>query len=274
MTGRFSLRGVFKASFSIGTARETFMNRFILIFAVAIISAGARAADLAVTETPVARLALDVVQDSLVVSPDSSRVAMSANAGPLTLEDRGIFINSTPENPGESSPRTEREAIRMFVDDKSGAAFDLLTPAVFSPDSKHLGFAGLREKHWRIILDNKTLAEDGDDSAAVPIAFSPDSQTAAWSIKRGDQVFITVGKAVWPALDADSVGEPVFSPDGKHVAIAARRRAAWMIYADGQALPLPEQPTESAGGRGGGGAERAPEAWTVYAAYRCGDWIP
>ena len=63
----------------------------------------ALAADLPTTDTPVGRLALPVVPDSLVVSPDSSPVAFAAKAGDPTLEEKGIFINPQGTNPRDDS---------------------------------------------------------------------------------------------------------------------------------------------------------------------------
>ena len=117
-----------------------------------------------------------------------------------------------------------------------------MTVAVFSPDSKRVAFAGQRDKKWHIVIDTKTVAQDGDDVPGVPIAFSPDSITVAWAVKRGDQFFVTVGENHWPPIDAFTLGSPLFSPDSKHVAIAAHRATAWTLYVDGKPLPLPDAP--------------------------------
>ena len=92
-----------------------------------------RAADLPVIETPVGRLALPVLPDSLSISPDSSRIAFATNAGNVTLEDKGIFLKPPTGAAQESNlPKNLRASIRLYIDDKSTPAYEVLTPLRFS----------------------------------------------------------------------------------------------------------------------------------------------
>lgn len=214
-------------------------------------AASAVAAELPVTETPEASLALAVVPDSLVVSPDSTRVALAANAGNVVLADKGVFIGDAPVDPNEDSAAAAVEPIRLYLDDKSGAEFEQMTRAVFSPDSRQVAFAGQRLKKWHVVADNRTLTSDADEVPPVPVVFSPDSRTVAWAVRNGGRFSVTVGETHWPAIDGDLLGTMVFSPDSKHVAVAARRSGEWGLYVDGKLLPRPDPPAGGTGRRGG-----------------------
>jgi hypothetical protein len=202
----------------------------------------ARGAELATRETPVGRLALPVVPDSTVVSPDSSRLVLAAKSGDATLEEKGVIINPKPTDPRNDSARPQLNEICLYIDDKQTIPFDSTTVPVFSPDSKRLGYAGRHGKTWQLVLDGKTLMPDADDVPAVPIAFSPDSAHVAWVVQKGEQYRVTVDESKWPPLEAAAVGAPQFSPDSRHVALAARIRTGWTMFVDGAPLPAPTRP--------------------------------
>ena len=204
--------------------------------------APALAADLPTTDTPVGRLALPVIADSVVVSPDSSRLAFTAKAGDPTLEEKGVFINPKVTNPLNDNARPALNPICLYIDDKSTISFDTMTLPVFSPNSKRLGFAGLHDKTWQLVLDNKTLTQDADDVPGIPIVFSPDSAHAAWVILKGQQYLLTVDDRHWPPIAASAMGLLTFSPDSRHVAAVVNIRGAWTLYVDGAPLPLPPAP--------------------------------
>jgi hypothetical protein len=205
------------------------------------------AADLSTRDTPAGSLALPVVPDSLVVSPDSARVAFAAKAGDVTLEDKGIFLRPGVVNPANDGARTLVNPISLYIDGKPTIPFDSMSAAIFSPDSKRLGFAGRQGKKWQLVLDNKTLTQDADDAPAVPIVFSADSSQAAWIIQKEGRYLVTAGSAAWPPIDGGGIGSVSFSPDARHLGAAVLARAAWSVYLDGAPLPLPP----AAGTRGG-----------------------
>jgi hypothetical protein len=204
------------------------------------------AAELPTTDTPVGHLAVPVVPDSMVVSPDSSRLAYGAKEGDATLLEKGISINPESTDPRNDSARAVRLPIHLVVDDKSTIAFDTMTQAVFSPNSKRVGFAGQHDKTWQLVLDGKTLTSDAEDVPPVPIVFSPDSAHTAWAVRKGDRYLVTVDDRKWPALEANDLGRMVFSPDSQHLAAVAHVGSAWKVFVDGQALATP--------GTGGGAA--------------------
>src|SRR5205823_9635052 len=98
-----------------------------LLLLLLALPASVRAADLPTTDTPVARLALPVAPDSLVVSPDSSRVVFAAKAGETTPEDKGIFLNPRGTDPRNDSARPVLNAIRLYIDDKPTIPSNLMT---------------------------------------------------------------------------------------------------------------------------------------------------
>ncbi|HVT82297.1 MAG TPA: hypothetical protein VHM90_16765 [Phycisphaerae bacterium] len=214
--------------------------------AAAIFASPTRAADLPTRETPVGRLALPVVPDSLVVSPDSSRVAFAAKAGDPTLEEKGVFINPRQTDPRNDSAKAAVNPICLYIDDKSTIPFDGMSRAIFSPDSKHLAYAGRTDKQWRLVVDGKTLVADADDAPGVPIVFSADSAHTAWVVQKDGRTLVTVDNRAWPPLEGGGVGGLSFSPDARHIALVMRVRGAWTIYVDGFALPAPTSASQPA----------------------------
>jgi hypothetical protein len=215
------------------------MRNSVLSLLVLACAAPVWAADLPVTETPVGRLALPVVPDSLVVSPDSSRLAMAAKAGDPTLAEKGVILPQGTD-PRNDSARPVLNAIRFYIDDKPTIPFDLLTPPVFSPDSKRLAFAGAHEKVWQMVLDGKTLVADADNVPTAPCAFSPDSAHAAWVVEKNGQLLLTIDDQRWPPIAAGIMGNVLFSPDSRHVAAVVNARGTRTLYVDGLPLPPPQ----------------------------------
>ena len=139
--------------------------RLSLLIVVALWPLGsAWAGELVTKETQAGRLALPVVPDSLVVSPDSARLVLAAKLGDASLEDKGIFINSSPTNPVDDSARTPVNPICLYIDDKPTIPFDSTSLAVFSPDSRRLAYAGRHGKTWQLVLDGKTLMSTGSST--------------------------------------------------------------------------------------------------------------
>ena len=201
------------------------------------------AADLPVTETTVGRLALPVLPDSLVISPDSARIAFATNAGQVTLEDKGIFLKPPTGAAQEPNlPKNIRATVRLYIDDKSTAAYEVLTPVRFSPDSKRLAYAAQRDSKWQVIADNQIVVKDADAVPATPVLFSPDSKHLATIVQKGEKFLVTVDDKPWPPIDAFALGIPSFSPDGEHLAMVARVKATWVMFLDGKPLPVPPAP--------------------------------
>src|SRR5580765_1259696 len=138
------------------------VRRLLPIF---ILPALALGADLPTVEAPVGRLALPVIQESLVISPDSAHVAFAAKAGDPTLEDKGIFLDPSKNanNPKDTIPGQISAQIRLYIDDKTTRAYDAATPVLYSPDSKRIAYAGKLNKKWQILVDNRVVGSDADE---------------------------------------------------------------------------------------------------------------
>jgi hypothetical protein len=199
----------------------------------------AAAAELPTTETRLGSLALPVLPDSLVVSPDSARLAFAAKEGDPTLLEKGIVINPQGTDPRNDSAKAIPVPIRLIIDDKSSIGFDTITRPLFSANSQRIAYAGKRDKAWQLILDGKSLATAAEDMPEAPIVFSPDSAHVAWAVKNGAQYLVTVDDRKWPPLDATDFARMAFSPDSAHLAAAAYAGNGWKLFVDGRALPVP-----------------------------------
>ena len=123
----------------------------------------------------------------MVVSPDSSRLAVAAKAGDATLLEKGVVLGTEEQtNPANDSASVVTNPIRLYLDAKMGVAFDMMTPAVFSPDSSRVAYAGKFENKWRVVIDNKIAEREADELPGNPIVFSPDSARVwPWCDEKG-----------------------------------------------------------------------------------------
>jgi hypothetical protein len=199
----------------------------------------AAAAELPTTETRLGSLALPVLPDSLVVSPDSSRLAFAAKEGDPTLLEKGIVINPETTDPRNDSAKAVPVPIRLIIDEKSTIGFDTITRPVFSPNSQRVAYAGQNDKKWQLIVDGKPLATAAEGVPEMPMVFSPNSAHVAWAFKKGEQYQVTVDDRPWPALGAVDLGRMAFSPDSAHLAVAAYVANGWKIFVDARPLPIP-----------------------------------
>ena len=157
-----------------------------------------------------------IVEDSMAVSPDGSRLAVVVESGPSKTR-------------------------RVLVDGRHvGGIYDeigLRTP-IFSWDSKRVAFVGRRKKQCFVVVDgNVSDAYTIEDNAkgrwpVAALVFSPDSKHVAYQVhqKNGttlvvdgksygpyDDVAVSGGKRVW------GLWEFMFSPDSTSFAFRARK---------------------------------------------------
>jgi Tol biopolymer transport system component len=188
------------------------------------------------------------VARSVVVSPDGTR---GAYVKPLKGGSLAVVID------GNASQQP----------------YDQVGPniAVFSPDSRHVAFAGRRAQQWYVVVDGEegepfdvvsaesiTFSPDGAhvayaarlhikslvvlDGAAGSaydrivdgtLAFSPDSRRVAYVAGVGEKQLLVLGGVAGKAYDA--VGKPRFSRDGQHVAYVASLAGKSFVILDGNA---------------------------------------
>lgn len=196
-------------------------------------------------ERPLASLPFDASGSrSVVISPDGTR---GAYVRPLKGGTLLVVVD------GNASPQAYEQLGRNLV---------------FSPDSRHVAFAGSRGDHWYVVVDG---AEGDPFDSVVPdsIVFSPQGDRVACvaeldgrasvvtnetpgkaydAIVDGSLVFAVDGRLAYVAraggkeslvLDGeegksyDTVGRPRFSRDGRHVAFAAAAGGTTFVVIDG-----------------------------------------
>ncbi len=141
---------------------------------------------------------------SLVVSPDSKRVAYVAQRGVKLL---------------------------VVVDGEEGKEYDDIgeDTLIFSPDSKRVAYRAQRGEKQLVVVDGVEGKEY--DRVYTPI-FSPDSKRVAYGAIRGEKQLVVVDGV--EGKEYEGVDTPIFSPDSKRVAYGARQSKKWMVVVDGE----------------------------------------
>jgi hypothetical protein len=120
----------------------------------------------------------------------------------------------------------------MVIDGKEGATYyrilsDQDLRPHFSPDSKHFTYRAEDELHKFI------LVVDGQEvDHSMPI-YSPDSAHTAYIRCSEDAKTMCVVRDDVPGKEYGEVRDPVFSPDGQHLAYTAGIDGRWFSVADG-----------------------------------------
>jgi len=124
---------------------------------------------------------------------------------------------------------------RTVIDGKAEEAYDGLTDIVFSADSAHRAYGGLRDKRIAVVRDG-AVGTFYDDMVEAP-EFAPAGHSLAYVMKDGGEQFVVVdGKR---GAGYDRAKGFVFSPDGGRLAHLARKKDdfKWCYVIDGKADP-------------------------------------
>lgn len=131
--------------------------------------------------------------------------------------------------------RRSKGQVSVLLGNDSGPALDeLLTPIVFSPDGRHLAYAGARDNAFLGVLDSHpgpAFPVDARVGAADWAALSPDGSRFAWEEVRGGVDYfnqattrarrtVVVDGHPGKEYNAGSIGTPLFTPDGHHLVYA------------------------------------------------------
>ncbi|MCX5682143.1 MAG: hypothetical protein NT049_00440, partial [Planctomycetota bacterium] len=85
---------------------------------------------------------------------------------------------------------TDIDAISVVVDGRAYGPYDRIEGGtVFSPDSRHFAFIGVREREMYVVVDG---VEGPVYDGVYSLAFSPDSRHLAYLAARGRQVYVIV----------------------------------------------------------------------------------
>jgi Tol biopolymer transport system component len=185
-----------------------------------------------------------------VFSPDSSHVAYGSLSSDSQKQVMVLDGNEGPEYDLVSHPMfspdsrhfayiAEREGKGMMVyDGEEGPPFDIIYGIVFSEDGSRFSYAGAYHKSdiakdvnaGRVIIDGVQgdLFEGEKSGHGFLGGFFSEVFSSRYSTKRN------------PNLNTATLGVsgPVFSPDGKHIAFAARRgEGDFAVFLDGQDGP-------------------------------------
>jgi len=210
-----------------------------------------------------------VLPDTVAFSADGRRLAYVARTG----EKKVVVVDGLA---GKAYDDLTKIAVPSLSSDLLGLPdagsggdqqMDYVERITFSPDGKHVAYAGKSADGWHLVVDGKEgtayaelgvpffspnsarlacmatvggeqlLLCDGKEgkryARIIDPLFSPDGAKLAYRAKLGEQRCLVIEEAAGAA--ADAISAVTFSPDGKHLAYAAVRDGRQMVIVDGQA---------------------------------------
>lgn len=118
------------------------------------------------------------------------------------------------------------------INDKKFGSFDKIHKFNFSPDSKRTAFVAREDDEWFFVIDGTKGPTFG--KMVEGFTFSPDSTRYAYTgARENESRIITDGT---PGPNYQSVGQPYFSPDSRHLVYRAFRyeKQKWFTVLDGK----------------------------------------
>lgn len=204
---------------------------------------------------------------SLVISPDGSRVAFVRKKGDQEVvvvdgeegrpynhvtypvfsgDSRHVAYAATTNSSWNSCDSQSMPECRWFVvlDGKEGAPYSMVSNPRLSHDGQHVAYQTADGNLAAVVHDGQSrLLHYGiskDDSTGAPaLALSPDGRRVAYvATEPGRRPSTVQARAVVDGIRGevyDEIRTPVFSPDGRRVAYAARVGQQWLLVVDGKA---------------------------------------
>lgn len=167
---------------------------------------------LAVEETPVGIVDVNLIVKTIVISPDGRHIAYAGKRG-----DRFVFFLDGQSITGPCSAIAE-----------GGIAF--------SPESRHLALIGGVADKWALFTEGPGGAPGGregkpyENFVAGSLGFSADGTRVGAIAMSGGKRFAVIDHV--EQAPADDARFLVFAPSGRHWAYAARRGERWSIVTD------------------------------------------
>lgn len=203
----------------------------------------------------------DIQVGTLVFSPNSQRLAYCARKqGMWSVFHDGRPFNAL-EGVAEGSPIFSPDSKRIsyiaftkqnkqvvMLDGQAYGEFDAVGDKhpIFSPDSKTFAFAAKMRGKWFVYINEKQHGPYDAVIEGTP-TFNKDSSRVVWAAQIGKEWFVFEnGKELaFPVaapkkkpepirMDMIFKGTPVFSPDGKKLAVGMKRAGAWTVWCEGQ----------------------------------------
>jgi len=161
-------------------------------------------------------------------SPDGKRVAYAASQGGFL--DGKILPNLRYKSRGAT--------YAIVADGIEGAWFDgpLMPWIQYSPDGSRVAYWVFRSNKWHLMVDQ---AESFESETLGTLVFSPDSKRLANTASKDPKkkkTFVVVDSVA--QKEYDSVMDPAFSPDSRHLIYVAGLAGKTFLVVDGQEAML------------------------------------
>ncbi|MBI3921825.1 MAG: hypothetical protein HY318_10455 [Armatimonadetes bacterium] len=215
---------------------------FLLMRWTAAVCAEGTAKSFVVKETSLGPRPPKLDQFSIVLSPDSRRIAY------LRAEKGKKPLIVSPDLREIADPESSKGKESLVVDGKPGRFYDEVELVSFSPDSRRVAYAASEGDASFVVVDRvegRKFTVKGDvgekeeggeeenenDTPGIrSISFSPDSQRCAYVVCEGGQCFL-----MCDGLEGKKYKDIscfAFSPDSRHLAYIAKRALKQFVVID------------------------------------------
>lgn len=185
----------------------------------------------------------DVIEQSIVVSPQNRRIAFVRSADgyrrpvidgvPLKVDDHVTAIMFSNDGQRHALLTRQGPNWRSIVDGKVTKTYEMLGrgPQLFSPDSKRWVISGRTKGQWSLLLDGEEAGAAYDEIQGT--TFSPDSKKLAFISRRGKHWFVVTDLKESPPYEGVAFARLLFSPDSERLAFVILRGTNQHVVVNG-----------------------------------------
>jgi Tol biopolymer transport system component len=205
-------------------------------------------------EASLGRLPPGTLLDTILASPDGTRVSYAATRGrkwSVTLDGKAIGreydIPLGPEYAALTPEQQEQVWQKIEADAETLQQLAQFISPRFSPDSRRLAYVGCSQAaeqvfpllgvpgpvKQRVVLDGAE-GEKYDRIVTGSVVFSPDSRRLAYAAQRAGRFLVVVDHL--ESDEFEDIRNPVFSPDSRKVAFVAGKVGHRVGIVDGVAV--------------------------------------